>query len=225
MTTVYCDTAGTSTANCGLTVDLWMKPLMARVMGASEGTIRCELGAAIREFYLESKGWREQIGPYNIYEGSPLVWLNPVDAYSYAVWVRGVWIQDGDDKVVLQPSTYRETDPTTGTPTSYSTPDPYVLRLYPTPDESMGAVLWVDAYMAPAVDASRFPNIAATHHFEPILEGALSRLYLMPNKPWTNPVLGMQFARSFRRRCIEWRSISEGGYGRGETNWRFPAFA
>jgi len=59
MTTVYCDTAGTSTANCGLTVDLWMKPLIARLPGATEGTIRCELGAAIREFYLQSRGWRE----------------------------------------------------------------------------------------------------------------------------------------------------------------------
>ena len=225
MTTVYCDTAGTSTANCGLTVDLWMKPLLARLSGATESTVRCELGAAIREFYLQSRAWREQIGPYNVYANNDLVWLNPVDAYSYVVWVRGAWLQDGDRRDYLAASTFRDTRPTTGRPTAFSTPDPYVLRLHPVPDTAMGAVLWIDAALAPAVDASRFPNIAATHHFDAILEGALARLLVIPNKPWTDPVLGMRYSQTFRRRCMEWRSISEQGYSHADQGWRFPAFA
>ena len=225
MTTVYCDTAGVSTANCGLTVDLWMKPLQARLAGAAEGTIRCELVAAIREFYLQSHGWREQIGPYNIYVGQDLVWLNPVDAYSYVAWVRGAWIQYGDRRVDLVPCDRRQSGGLTGEPTEFSTPDPYVLRLYPVPDVSLGPVLWVDAALAPAVDASRFPNISATHHFEPILEGALARLLNMPNKPWSNPALAMRYSQTFRRRCMEWRSLSEQGYNRVDSGWRFPAFA
>ena len=225
MTTVYCDTAGVSTANCGLTVDLWMKPLIARLPGATEGTIRCELVAAIREFYLQSRGWREQIGPYNIYANQDIVWLNPVDAYSYVVWVRGAWLQQGTERINLQLQTTRDTSPRTGKPEAYSTPDPYVMRLSPIPDESLGAVLWIDAHLAPAPDASRFPNIAATHHFEPILEGALARLLVMPNKPWTDPVMGMRYSQTFRRRCMEWRSIAEQGYNRADAGWRFPAFA
>jgi hypothetical protein len=226
MATVYCDTAGATTANCGLTLDLWMKPLQARLSGATEGLVRCELNAAVREFYLQSNAWREQIGPYNIYQGQDVVWLNPVDAYSMVTYVRGAWIEDPETgRKVLQPMTIRNTDNAPGDITHYSTPDPYVLRLWRMPEESMGAVLWIDATLAPLPDATRLPNIAASHHFEPILEGALSRLLAMPNRPWSDPALGMRYSQTFRRRCVEWRSISGQGYNRSDAGWRYPAFA
>lgn len=226
MATIYCDTAGATTANCGLTLDLWMKPLLARLAGATESTVRCELNAAIREFYLQSGAWREQVGPFNVYAGQDLVWLNPVDAYSNVNSIRSVWLEEATaGRTILKPQNGRDTDTEPGKPTHYSTPDPYVLRLWRVPEASLGAVLWVDATMAPLPDATRLPNIAASHHFEPILEGALSRLYLIPNKPWTNPVIGMRYSQTFRRRCIEWRAVANQGYGRADPGWQFPRFA
>lgn len=226
MATVYCDTAGASTANCGLTLDLWQKALQARLSGATEGLVRCELNAAVREFYLQSNAWREQIGPYHVYAGQDIVWLNPVDAYSNVTYVRGVWIQDADrGRINLRPIDSRVTDTEPGEPTYFSTPDPYVIRLWRVPDANLGAVLWVDANLVPLPDATRLPNISASHHYEPILDGALARLLAIPNRPWSDPMLAMRYDQKFRRKCIEWRSISAQGYNRGEAPWRFPAFA
>lgn len=225
MATVYCDTAGASTANCGLTLDLWQKALQARLSGATESLIRCELNAAVREFYLQSNAWREQIGPYHVYAGQDLVWLNPVDAYSAVTYVRGAWLETADGKTILRSQNGRDTDTTPGDPEYYSTPDPYVLRLWRVPDANLGAVLWVDANLVPLPDATRLPNIAASHHFEPILEGALARLLAIGNRPWSDPVMAMRYSQLFRRKCIEWRAISAQGYNRGAAPWRFPAFA
>lgn len=228
MAKVYRDTAGATTANDGLTLDLWVQPLQVRLSGATEQVITTELQAAIREFYLQSNAWREQIGPYNVYADADLVWLNPVDAYSNVLYVHAAWLEleDNGGTVPLQAATSRPTDGMTDSvPRYYSTPDPYVLRLYPKPSEGLGAVLWVDATLVPLPDATRLPNIAASHHFEPIFEGALARLLAMPNKPWTDPVMSMAYRAQFRRRCVQWRDIAGRGYTWDDAPMQFPSFA
>jgi hypothetical protein len=226
MTTVYCDNAGALTANCGLTLDLWMNPLKSRLPGAVPAQIECELHAAIREFYFQSRAWREQFGPYNIYANQDLVWLNPVDAYSNVMFVHGAWIEDPDTgRLNLKPLTFRPTDGQVGDALYFQAADPSVLRLWPKPAASLGAVLWVDASLVPAPDATRLPNMAQSHHFEAILEGALSRMHMMSNKPWTDPMLGTRYNQTFRRRCMEFRAISDQGYLMADKGWRFPAFA
>lgn len=226
MTTVYCDTAGALTANCGLTVDLWMKPLLARIPGATEATVKCELQAAIHEFYYQSNAWREQIGPYLIKSNHDLVWLDPVDAYSKVVFMHSAWIQDPlRGRRDLRRLTKRDTSGKTGYPIYYQSADPSVLRLSPIPDEDLGRVLWVDVTLTPLPDATRFPNIAASHHFEAILEGALGRIFNMPNKPWSDPVLGMTYMRSARRRAVQFRDVADRNYGFTDPGWRFPPFA
>lgn len=228
MAKVYRDTAGATTANDGLTLDIWVQPIKLRLAGATDPVIITELQAAVREFYLQSNAWREQIGPYNVYANTDLIWLNPVDAYSNVMFVHGAWLELPDDGGTIQLAALnvRPTDGRTDSrPTHYSCPDPYVLRLYPMPSEALGTVLWVDATLVPLPDATRLPNMAASHHFEAILEGALARLLLMPNKPWTDPVMGMAYGRSFRRRCIQWRDMSERGYTWEDAPMQFPKFA
>lgn len=225
MAIIYCDTAGATTANCGLTLDLWKKPILARLAGVTESLVTCELNAAVREFYIRSQAWREQIGPFNVYQDTDLVWLNPVDPYSNVLQVRGAWLQIDNVTYPLEPNTTRVTTPQTGQPMKFSTPDPYVLRLWPTPDKSYLEQLWIDTSLVPLPDATRLPNIASSHHFEPILEGALSRLYAIPNKPWTDPALAMVYLQSFKRRCVQWRDHAGRGYGPADVPFRFPAFA
>lgn len=226
MATIYCDTAGSLTANCGLTRDLWTNPLQARLAGITPAQINCELSAAIREFYFQSRSWREQIGPYHIYANNDLVWLNPVDAYSNVMWVHDAWIEHPTEgRVVLKKQTMRETGQDPARPRCFSLADPSVLRLSPMPDESLGAVLWINASLVPVPDATRLPNVAQSHHYEAILEGALARLHLMPNKPWTDQMLASRYAQTFRRRCVEFRAIADQGYVQTDPPWRFPPFA
>lgn len=226
MATIYCDNAGITTANCGETLSLWLSPLQARLAGATLSIITCELRAAIREFYYQSRGWREQFGPYAVTANNDLIWLNPVDAYSNVVHVHNAWIEDPvRGRQDLKKLTIRPTDGMVDYPTHFQAADPSVLRLWPEPDESLGQVLWVDASLTPAPDATRLPNVAASHHFEAILEGALSRLYGMMNKPWSNPDMSLMLARSFRRRYLEFRALSDQGHLMADKGWRFPSFA
>lgn len=226
MATIFCDNAGSLTANCGLTLDLWMNPLQSRLPGAVTAQIECELHAAIREFYFQSRAWREQFGPYSIYLDQDLVWLNPVDAYSNVMFVHGAWIEDPiRGRMNLKPLTFRPTDGQTGYPMYFQAADPTVLRLWPKPNTAVGPYLWVDASLVPLPDATRLPDMAQSHHFEAILEGALSRLHMMSNKPWSDPMLATRYGQTFRRRCLEFRAISDQGYLRADQGWRFPSFA
>lgn len=226
MTTVTCDSPGCITGSCTRTLDLWMNPLLSRLSGATDAQVRCELRAALREFYYQSRAWREQIGPYQVYQNRDLIWLNPVDAYSNVAFVRCVWIEDpAEGRKDLKPLQSRVTDGRVDYPTHYQAADPAVLRLWPKPDADLGAVLWADVTLIPSLDTTRVPEAAHSHHYETVLEGALSRLYMMANKPWTNPDSAFAYGRSFRRRCIEFRSISDSGYLNADRGWQFPPFA
>lgn len=226
MSKIFADVGGTTTANDGLTLDKWMQRLTVRFMSAPESLLRAELLDTIREFFKESNAWREQIGPYDIFANNDLIWLNPVDAYSEAVYVKRVWVQEeGKTPSFLQPLTMRYTEGTVNTPTNYSLPDPYVIRLWPMPAVTMKSVLWVDAILCPLPDATRLPNIAMSHHFDAILYGAFARILAIPNKPWTDLMLSMRMSQIFRRDITRLRSQSDQGYTNADPGWKFPAFA
>lgn len=226
MATVTCDGAPENTANCGETLDVWMKALLTRLPGAVPATVRCELQAAVREFYMQSSAWRDTIGGYRLRAGQNLVFLNPVDAYANVKHVLGAYLDfGGGDRYELK----KLVRPPVGTdqerPRAYYPVEPYTLQLYPTPLTDYGRVLYVYAALVPAVGAERLPQIAVSHHFEPILYGSLSRLYGMPNKPWSNPELGLYFERQFRRRIAQARDEANRGHTNADAPWRFPFFA
>lgn len=226
MSKLFADIAGATTANDGVTLEVWMQPLRSRLAGATEALILSELMATVREFYLQSNAWREQIGPYSIYGGRDLVFLNPVDNYSNVNYIWGVWMQLADDnRVDLKPQTVRVTNNQTGEPTHYQCADPYVVRLWPMPEVNMGMILYVDCSLVPLPDATRLPNIAASHHYDAILDGAMARMLMMPNKPWTNPILGLRLSQTFRRNCIQFRAQAAQGYAKHDPAWKFPSFA
>lgn len=205
---------------------LWQSPLEARFAGATPQIVRQELNAAIQEFYFQSRAWREQIGPYTVTAAQANVTLNPVQTHAKVVFVHQAWIEDPDNGVRgLKALTVYPTDGQTDYPTHYYAADPLLLRLWPTPDATLGTVLYADAALAPLSSTAQLPSVAASHHFEAILEGSLARLFLMPNKPWTDLMQAAVYTRSFRRRCMEFRAISDSGYTRADPPWRFPPFA
>lgn len=224
---IFADAAGTTTANDGYTLEMWLQPLRVRCMSATEAVLLSELQAAVREFYLQSNAWREQIGPYSVFSDRDLVWLNPVDLYSNVNYVHAVWLQIPDrGRIELAPVTQRITEVKTDTyPSTYQCTDPYVLRLWPQATANLGMVLYADVTLVPLPDAQRLPNIAVSHHFDAILEGTMARLLAIPNKPWTDPIMSMRYAQLFRRKCIQFRGQAAQSYMRTDAPWRFPSFA
>lgn len=225
MTTISCDGAG-GASNCGLTLDKWIRALLIRLPGASEATVRCELEAAVHDFYHRSTAWREVVGPLNV-SANQYVWLNPVDMYADVQHVFGAHTIINSQRVELRRMTVREPGerPAAAAPDSYYCTEPYTLELYPTPAAALGRVLYVTVALAPTAGTERLPDIAATHHFEGILALALHRLYSIPLKPWTNRQEARENEREASRRIRIARDEANRGHTMVDAPMRIPRWA
>lgn len=61
--------------------------------------------------------------------------------------------------------------------------------------------------------------------FETILAGTLSRLYMMPSKPWSSPQLAQFYGRTYRGDVAKARAIADAAYTNGPGIWRVPYYA
>lgn len=93
-----------------------------------------------------------------------------------------------------------------GSPVMYFMPDPTVLKLYPTPDKS-GQVLKLVYTLMPTRDSVGVEDFLFERYVEDIAHGAISRLAMMPAKPWTNLETaansGLMFRAAKRDAAIE----------------------
>jgi hypothetical protein len=226
MTTIACDGAGAGTANCGLTLDKWMKAITSRVAGAPAALMRCELEAALHDFYHRSTAWREVVGPLQVTANQQYLWLNPIDLYADMQHIFGVHMIINGCRIDLQPlHTRYPGEMPAGDPRAFFCAEPYTLELFPTPKTTLGKVLYVEGAMAPIAGTERLPEVAASHHFDGILSGALYRLYAMPQKPWSNPALAIAHEREFRRRIFVARDQATRGHSGLDTPMWFPKWA
>jgi hypothetical protein len=77
----------------------------------------------------------------------------------------------------------------------------YTIRPYPIVNEDVADAFEVKVALAPSRTATGCDDRIYTDHVETIAAGALSRLLLIPQKPWTNPGLAQMKGAEFRRGC------------------------
>lgn len=205
-------------------LSLWTRPLQAVLPGITPAQAEEKLRHALKEFYLQSRAWRQVLGPLDIQASTSLVTPAP-PADSQIVWVRSAWLQEGSIRTHLKTSVTKITETRSDKPTHYYSESPQTLNLWPTPDVNLDDVLFVEVALTMTDAAATAPDLSATHHFEAIQNGALARLYMMPNKPWTDQIAATRYGQLFRRACMELRAVSDAGYLHGDPPWRFPPFA
>lgn len=226
MATISCDGSPSLTAACGETLEAWIKPLQMRLAGATYGVIKCELQAAVRDFYLRSLAWRDTVGPYPVDASEPYIYLNPVDQYANVQHVIEVYLQyDEERKRALNFLTRPPVLRRSAEPDSVFCAEPATLQLSPVTNVSLGRILYVYAALVPPNGTERLPQIAVTHHFEAIMNGALSRLHGMRNKPWTDFGIAADARRQFSRAIAVARDAANRGNAVTDTPFRFPPFA
>lgn len=204
---------------------LWTQPLLASLPGITSAQVDEKLRHAIREFYLQSRAWRTVLGPFTATINTPAVVLTP-PALSQVVWVREVWLQEGSIRTRLWPTVERITEVRSDRPAYfYFDPPTGTLQLWPTPIATLTNVLYASVVLTPTDAAATLPDLSLTHHFEGILNGAYARLFAMPNKPWTDPLMATRYGQLFRRTCMELRAVADAGYTHSDPPWRFPPFA
>lgn len=82
---------------------------------------------------------------------------------------------------------------TSGTPTRYLFLNPGVITLFPTPAEDLARAVFIRAALQPTLTSSTFPTSLYDRYAQTIAYGALSRLMMMPGKPWTDQASAQYF--------------------------------
>jgi hypothetical protein len=101
-------------------------------------------------------------------------------------------------------------------------PHKLVLATIPTTDLTDALDVWV--YGEPNVLTGELPYIATDTYFEPVLYGAMGRMYGKSDKPWTDLAQAAFNLRKFRNLTTEARGRANRGYTGNAQNWVFPSF-
>lgn len=199
--------------------------ILPEVPGCDTDMAKQKLNLAIREFFLKSRSWRVKAGPYDVLADAedPNIYLDPIEASLKVGYVFGV-TYNGDRLKAMAVKPDETAFATPGKPTYYHAEVPGALRVYPLPTTDQLEALHVYCSVIP-VDARQVPEHVATHHFETITKGALSKLLVMSKKPWTNPDLARVYGAQYYDGLREARVNADSAYQNGVQNWRFPYFA
>jgi hypothetical protein len=220
------------------TLQIFTAQLSQYMTGCPDGMAQSAIWNTIVDFYYRSGGWVQDIGPYAIAANTPVIDLNPVELAD------GVSISNAGCHLVLGAYLYPDTtgvstpkwliplparrvSPDTGPPTMYSQSAPDTLLLYPNPDQTYGSLLYARAILMPLLASGNLPAIAVTHHFDALLHGALVRLGMMPNKPWTvkDRDTLRDWSQIYKRGIVLARDMARRGYSAADATGPFPNFA
>lgn len=103
----------------------------------------------------------------------------------------------------------------TGTPRRFAQLTPESITLVPVPSSSLAGSLTLTLALRPADDADDLPDWLASAYVDEIVSGVLSRLMLMPGKPWTDLANGQDRREQFRSAIASARADAVDGLGGG----------
>lgn len=106
---------------------------------------------------------------------------------------------------------------TTSTPKHFTQVDTEQLILAPVPAATQAGGLTVTLALQPSQNSTGFPKWIANQHLYALADGAISRLMLMPGKPWTDLANGQDHRQRFDAAMANARAIAVGGLGRAPT--------
>lgn len=229
MALITLDGGQSESAINGQSVDYFVQKAIIDCPGAPETLVESKLQDVLRAFYTDSTAWRQFCGPFKVVQGRQEVQLNPVDQYTQLQYVLGAYlypsVAGGNAKQYLKASPRLFVGADTGTPAAFFMLTPDTMQMFPTPNETLGQVLYVYGVCTPLINTPRLPNISTTHHFDAIMAGLLSRLYAMPNKPWSSKESSKDYDRFYKQCLSRFRDEANRAYSSAEAPFRFPTFA
>ena len=107
---------------------------------------------------------------------------------------------------------------TTGTTKYFSQINSEQIVLAPTPDTSMTDGLSMTLALQPSQTATGFPSWISNQYFEDLANGAISKLMLMPNKPWTDLQTGADRRNTFQAAIANARASAVRSLARAEIH-------
>ena len=209
--------------------------VVAEIPGVPDTLALLKVQDAVMDFYRRSTGWRADIevnaAGGGMIAGQDTYALNPVDANTQLLFVLAAYLYPsvvgGNSRKWLYPMTRQVVGPDQDIPTTFFMTAPDQMVLYPVPNQNYGAQgvnLFVYAILMPS-PTGVLPTVSANEHLDGLVFGTLARLLIMPNRPWSNPALAMQYRKLFLQETMRVRDEVERGYSGADARLRFPAFA
>lgn len=170
--------------------------LLPELPGCTPEFLDIHMVEAARKFCGESLVWRGDFDPVNLVADEATYDLEPDEPKSVAVKVIRLTV----NSVVLWDQEWRigcgRDEPSYHLEAPFSVSEDFT-QLTLVDDEIPSAAvtdgLEVYGAMAPSFDADRLPDILLTTHLEAFRKTVLSRLMLMPKKPWSNADLAVEY--------------------------------
>ena len=175
--------------------------LLPDVPGVPDFTAKQALLLSAIEFCIKTHAWDEIQDPFPLIDKVSEYDIDVVQGAAVAA-IKNVWAADRR----LEPVTMEELvgripnwqAATSTLPTFYNAPaDLSVLRVYPIPDLSNGALLTVRVAFTPTLASTTVPDSVINRYLEPILSGAKHRLMVAPGKGWSNAALATYHQEKF----------------------------
>lgn len=204
------------TTASGTTWDEFLDEVLPSVPGCSQAMAIYAIRNAAIDFCHRSLAWiynPEAIDVVADQMAYPFV--PPTDAV--VVKVLQAW-HDGDELVPATPDDlnglYRNWRTVTGTPLYSTQDDERNLLLVPTPDAGLVDGLTMRVALKPTISASGIEFRIYEEYRTAIAAGALSKLMMMPKKPYSDPELAAFHLNVFEEKIVDVRNKVLRGYGR-----------
>jgi hypothetical protein len=201
--------------------DKWIESAAPQLGGCPLINMQAEWLNTAREFYTRTTCWRQELAPISI--------IADTDTYTLVSGVTGADInlvhQISIPNRVLAPSANIPVvlgAQTSQTPTQYSSPEPQIVKLWPSPTENIDFMVPIVSLYPTSFDTTVMPEYLQNQFFEPLLDGMLGRLMNFKNKPFSNPEGAKYHLARFRSGMTQVRAVAIHGLNESENTWRFP---
>ena len=208
-----------------------LKDILGQLPGVIRSVAANECRLAMREFFEKSLAWTKEVEGVVIPTGDTAIQVDDADPNTEVIAIMGVKIGNSTDGYFPVSPLARMPDKIEGTnsrPYSwYITSNPDELKLHPyNTDAATADDLRVFVGLIPAFDVdvndTTLPRQITLKYKDAILNGTLARLYMHPNKPYTQPMLGTQLRHNFLRQIGYYAGQRKKGYN-NTPQWRYPS--
>ncbi len=207
-----------------------LKDTLPHLPGVVRSVAARECRLAMREFFEKSLAWTTNVENVTIPNGDEAIQITDGDENTEVIAILDVKIGDATDGYQTVKPLGRVPDKIEGTQSTpwgwYVTSNPDELKLHPYQDGTTTKDLRVLVGLIPAFDvdinAQTLPRQITLKFYDAILNGTLARLYLHPNKPYSQPMLGTQLRHNFLRQIGYYAAQRKKGFNNSQM-WRFPS--
>lgn len=196
--------------------DLLKEVLPSLSADPSDPVTEAAIKRAVIELCARSWIWKMLCDPADVTAGESVYDLEPEPGASVAavvsVEIGGVSLASADVSQLDTNRTGWRT--TTGAPVAYTQTDSSQIILLPIPDATQREGMSITLALQPSLTSTGFPKWIAERYAESIAYGALSRLLLMPGKPWADGSYGQLAMELFDKAIWSARSSAVSSIGR-----------